>query len=311
MVLQSLSLMKLLMRSMYLPLPMIYLKVGSCPRNTNTSQAVEIATLKERVKKLEKKRRSTTYKPKRLYKVGLPRRIESSKESLGAQKDASTQGRKIADLDADAEVTLVDETQGGNNEENLMFDTSVLDGDEVFIKHIVTNVITTTTTIDDELTIAKTLIAIKAAKPKVITTIARTVTPVITTAATTVTPIITWPKEKGVVVQEPSETTTTTTLAQPSSKDKELAYKLHVEEQAELERMQRESVAQEEVNRAAIIEELDSIQAMIEADEKLAIRLQAEEQKQFSIEEKSRMLVEMIAERKKLFAAQRAAEQRS
>ncbi|GKC25354.1 hypothetical protein Tco_1027504 [Tanacetum coccineum] len=37
---------------------------------------------------------------------------------------------------------------------------------------------------------------------------------------------------------------------------------------------------------------------MIEADEQLAARLQAKEQEQFSIEEKSRMLVEIIAERK-------------
>ncbi|GJW27807.1 hypothetical protein Tco_0044682 [Tanacetum coccineum] len=50
---------------------------------------------------------------------------------------------------------------------------------------------------------------------------------------------------------------------------------------------------------------------MIDANEQLAARLQAEEQEQFSIEEKSRMLVEMIAERKKFFAVQRAAEQRS
>ncbi|GKB43281.1 hypothetical protein Tco_0888223 [Tanacetum coccineum] len=93
--------------------------------------------------------------------------------------------------------------------------------------------------------------------------------------------------------------------------DEELALKLHAEEQAELERMQKERVTQEEASREAIIEELDSIQAMIEADEQLAARLQAEEQEQFSIEEKSRMLVEMIAERKKFFVAQRAAEQRS
>ncbi|GKE50262.1 hypothetical protein Tco_1481520 [Tanacetum coccineum] len=93
--------------------------------------------------------------------------------------------------------------------------------------------------------------------------------------------------------------------------DEELALRLHTEEQAELERMQKERVAQEEASRAAIIEELNSIQAMIKADEQLAARLQAEEQEQFSIEEKSRMLVEMIAERKKFFAAQRAAEQRS
>ncbi|GJZ21630.1 hypothetical protein Tco_0558669 [Tanacetum coccineum] len=50
---------------------------------------------------------------------------------------------------------------------------------------------------------------------------------------------------------------------------------------------------------------------MIEADEQLAARLQAEEQEQFSIKEKSRMLVEMIAERKNFFAAKRAVEQRS
>ncbi|GKA48181.1 hypothetical protein Tco_0741139 [Tanacetum coccineum] len=50
---------------------------------------------------------------------------------------------------------------------------------------------------------------------------------------------------------------------------------------------------------------------MIEANEQLATRLQAEEQEQLSIEEKLRMLVEMIAERKKFFAAYRAAEKKS
>ncbi|GJU44128.1 hypothetical protein Tco_1201394 [Tanacetum coccineum] len=62
--------------------------------------------------------------------------------------------------------------------------------------------------------------------------------------------------------------------------DEELALRLHAEEQAE-------------------------------ADEQLAARIQVEEQEQFSIKEKSKMLVEMIAERKKFFAAQKAVEQRS
>ncbi|GKE19057.1 hypothetical protein Tco_1426634 [Tanacetum coccineum] len=44
----------------------------------------------------------------------------------------------------------------------------------------------------------------------------------------------------------------------------------------------------------------------MDADELLAERLQQEEREQFTIEEKSRMLVEMIAERKRFFAAQRA-----
>ncbi|GJW85024.1 hypothetical protein Tco_0158169 [Tanacetum coccineum] len=92
--------------------------------NTNTSQAVEIATLKEKVKKLEKKRRSITYKPRRLYKLGLSRRIKSSD---------------------DAKVTLIDETQG-RNDEDLMFDIGVLNGDEVFQEPMV-NTITTTSSI--------------------------------------------------------------------------------------------------------------------------------------------------------------------
>ncbi|GKC05597.1 hypothetical protein Tco_0997207 [Tanacetum coccineum] len=50
---------------------------------------------------------------KRLKKVGMSRRVESSEdqESLVAPEDASKQGRSIADIDADVEVTLVDETQ--------------------------------------------------------------------------------------------------------------------------------------------------------------------------------------------------------
>ncbi|GJU28068.1 hypothetical protein Tco_1166689 [Tanacetum coccineum] len=57
--------------------------------------------------------------------------------------------------------------------------------------------------------------------------------------------------------------------------DEELALILHAEEQKEFK---KERVAQEEASRATIIEELDSIQAMIKADEQLATRLQAEEQ---------------------------------
>ncbi|GJS23270.1 hypothetical protein Tco_0451902, partial [Tanacetum coccineum] len=42
-------------------------------------------------------------------------------------------GREIADIDADAEVTLIDETLGGNDD-NLMFDTCVLDEQEVKVE---------------------------------------------------------------------------------------------------------------------------------------------------------------------------------
>nr|GEY24804.1 hypothetical protein [Tanacetum cinerariifolium] len=86
---------------------------------------------------------------------------------------------------------------------------------------------------------------------------------------------------------------------------------MHKEEIVELEKRRSEITAAEETSKAAINQELDDIQAMIEVDEKMASRLQSEEQEQFTIKEKSRMLVEMIAERKRFFATQRAAEQRS
>ncbi|GKC05937.1 hypothetical protein Tco_0997547 [Tanacetum coccineum] len=138
--------------------------------NTNTSQATEIATLKESVKKLEKKRRSKTYKPRRLYKVGLSRRIESSDDaSLGAQMIHPNR-EEIADLDADVEVTLIDETQR-RNDKDLMFD-SVCAADPITIAGEV--VTTASVEIPEELTLAQTLIEIKSVKPKAATTAATT-----------------------------------------------------------------------------------------------------------------------------------------
>ncbi|GJZ46676.1 hypothetical protein Tco_0594272 [Tanacetum coccineum] len=53
--------------------------------------------------------------------VGSASRGESSNDvSLGAQEDASKQGRKIANLDVDAEVTLIDETQERYDEEIIV-----------------------------------------------------------------------------------------------------------------------------------------------------------------------------------------------
>ncbi|GJS35791.1 hypothetical protein Tco_0534173 [Tanacetum coccineum] len=247
--------------------------------NTKTSQAAEIAKLKENVKKLETRSKSRTLGLKRLKKVGRTARIESYEdEGLGAQEDTSKQGRKIADLDVDAEVTLVDEAQG-RFDDNLMFNTGVFDEHEVEVEKVVstakvTTAIATTTTVD-ELNLAHTLIEIKAAKPKAVTT-----------AATTA---FTRPKARGVVVQEPSEFRTTTSSYQtsqlPQVKDKgkakmiepekplkkknqilvdeEIAQRLQEELQAELEEEDRLARQKEEDDNLI---SWDNTQAMMEAD---------------------------------------------
>nr|GEU70128.1 xylulose kinase-1 [Tanacetum cinerariifolium] len=95
-------------------------------------------------------------------------------ESLGHQEDASKQGRMIDNIDQDVKITLVDETQGRINEE-YMFEVNDLDGDEVIVDVTavttvedvkVTTAATTPQISKDELTLAQTLIEIKAAKPK-------------------------------------------------------------------------------------------------------------------------------------------------
>nr|GEY70731.1 hypothetical protein [Tanacetum cinerariifolium] len=100
-----------------------------------TTQRNEIASLKRRVKKLEKKNRSRTHRLKRLYKVGLTARVESSDDEESLGEDASKQGRRIDAIEADKEITLVsvhDEVVS-NDADKEMFDVNVLDGKEVFV----------------------------------------------------------------------------------------------------------------------------------------------------------------------------------
>ncbi|GJU19918.1 hypothetical protein Tco_1153260 [Tanacetum coccineum] len=131
--------------------------------NTKTAQAQEITSLKLRVKKLEKKGGSRTHKLKRLYKVGRSARIVSSDEaSLGDQEDASKQGRKIDDIDKDAEITLVDETQGRYGDD-IMFDVSDLASEEVFVAEQGVSDKDVNLSVD-EVTLAQALAALKSAK---------------------------------------------------------------------------------------------------------------------------------------------------
>ncbi|GJS29988.1 hypothetical protein Tco_0490608, partial [Tanacetum coccineum] len=144
---------------------------------SKTAQAKEIASLKKRVKQLEKKRKLRTPGLKRLRKFGSTSRVESSNDvSLGDQEDASKHERKIANLDADAEVTLVDETHE-MNDDNLMFDI-VSAADLVTAVGEVVTTASASVKIPDELTLAQTLIEIKTTKPKPITTIVTTITSV-------------------------------------------------------------------------------------------------------------------------------------
>ncbi|GJT31952.1 hypothetical protein Tco_0922371 [Tanacetum coccineum] len=191
------------------------------------------------VKKPERRNKSRTLGLKRLQKVGRSAQVVSFE---------------------DEEVTLVDEARE-RNDDNLMFDTGVLDKQEV-----------------------ETLIEIKAAKPKAVTT-----------TATTTTTVVTRPKARGVVVQEPNQILV----------DEKIAQRLQEELQAELEEEERLARQKEEEDNLI---SWDNIQAMMEADYELAQRLQVEEQGELTIKERLKLFVELMDKRKKHFAKLRVEE---
>ncbi|GKB00145.1 hypothetical protein Tco_0828138 [Tanacetum coccineum] len=93
--------------------------------------------------------------------------------------------------------------------------------------------------------------------------------------------------------------------------NEELAFKLQAKEEEkeeeEEERLAREKAQQvEEVNIA-----WDDIQAKIDDDYQLAQRLQAQEQEELTDEEKARLFVQFLEQRRKHFAAKRAKEKRN
>ncbi|GJY36710.1 hypothetical protein Tco_0422088 [Tanacetum coccineum] len=256
---------------------------------TKSNQALEIKSLKRRVKSLEKIRKSRTPGFKRLRKVGSASRVESFNDaSLGAQEDASKQGRKIADLDADAEVTLVDETQE-MNDDNFMFDTGVLEeqdkdvaekevsatdlvttaGEVVTTANVEVTTINSPTTTIDELTLAQTLIEIKAAKSKAVTSAATT-----TTSTRPKARGVAKDKGKGIMVEPEVPLKKKYQIAI----DEEVARNLKAQLQVELEEEERISRLKEEKSNIALLESWDNTQAMMDANFQLAQQMQTEEQ---------------------------------
>ncbi|GJS98477.1 putative ribonuclease H-like domain-containing protein [Tanacetum coccineum] len=206
------------------------------------AQEKEIATLKKRVQRLERKKKSRPTGLKRLKKV---------------------------DLDKDVDVTLVDESLERQDDE-LMFDTRVLDTDEMPVEAKVDKKDKQSTKLDDS-----------------------TAGGELTTAATTTT--TTRPKARGVVVQEPSEFRAPQEVQPLVAKDKgkgimiepevplkrkdqitldeQIVRDIQAKLDAELIEEQKLARKQEEEANIALIESWENKQAMIEADRLLAERL--------------------------------------
>ncbi|GKC10813.1 hypothetical protein Tco_1007595 [Tanacetum coccineum] len=251
-------------------------------RLTKTTQANLIASLKRRVKKLEKKRSSRTHKLKRLYKVGL--------------------SAKIFDMDA-------------------------LTGDEVFAEQEFAAKDVNLTI--DEVTLAQVLAALKSVKPKVKDVIKEPSVPVSAASAPTKEVFF---AEQEVAAKDVNLTVDEVTLAQAlvalksvkplsaaSASTKVSAatasIKAKVQDKGKGKMVEPEPI--KPTKKKVIMLDKDivlNIQAEIDEEERiarLAERLQAEEQEQFTIEEKATLFKELLEQRRKHFAAKRAEEKRN
>nr|GEY19247.1 hypothetical protein [Tanacetum cinerariifolium] len=169
-----------------------------------------------------------------------------------------------------------------------MFDVNDLHGEEVFVEKevadkevsaagevnaasIATTVNVAVTITTEEITLAQALVEIKTSKRKV----------------------------KGIVLQEPSESTTITkTISLKLSQDNGKG--IMVEEPVKLKKKDQ-----------IRLDEEAALKLQIDADYQMAERLQAEEQQELNDEEKATLFMQFLEKRRKFFAAKRAEEKRN
>nr|GEW21504.1 hypothetical protein [Tanacetum cinerariifolium] len=221
-----------------------------------------------RVKKLEKRNKVKVLKLRRLQKVRTTQRIDSFDDTM--MDDVSNQGRMIADMDADADVVLEKAKEVTDNAKDQDADVQVnadIQGRtaeiyKIYLDHA--NKVLSTQEGEFEPTEVQEVVEVTTAKiiTEVITVASTTITATdvqVPAAITVAAPTLTAAprrRTKGVVIRDPEESITTTSIIIHSkSKSKDKGKGILVEEPKPLKK-----------------------QAQIEQDEKYARELEAEYQ---------------------------------
>ncbi|GJR93394.1 hypothetical protein Tco_0265568 [Tanacetum coccineum] len=286
-------------------------------KQTKQTYGAALTKLIKKVKKLEQTVK--TSQARRRAKIVVSDDEESS-------EDTSKQGRMIEDIDQDAGISLVTPTKVSSQEDQSEDQLGVLSAAKVLADAAKKNVNTYTrrrravstgsegvSTASRIFSTAEESVSTAGASMPVSTAgMVQQVNIIIPSSSETT-------KDKGKAIMQESE--------QPKkikkrvqiqmSLDEELAQKLHEEEQArfnaeqeakfnaEQEELLASETTEDEANPPVADIDWDDVQAQIQADEDLAQKLLEEERENLSIEERARLLAELIDKRKKLQAAQR------
>ncbi|GJX30100.1 hypothetical protein Tco_0238179 [Tanacetum coccineum] len=234
-----------------------------------TTQANEITSLKKRVKKLKRRKKSRTQGLKRLYKVGSSRRVESSEKEgitlVSTYIDADTYMFRVQDLDGD-EVVVESEARAGEKrnveEVVVVIDTASI---PVSVAAIIVSAVSEIpiVTTADELTLAQALAKLKTApKPP-------------------------QDKGKGIMIEEPVLEKEKPMKKQEQMRiDEELAFKLQSEE--EEERLAREKAQQTASTVAQRLQRLKGIRLLMKKSKIVCTILRANKKTVFGIREQKK-----------------------
>ncbi|GKB51802.1 hypothetical protein Tco_0902555 [Tanacetum coccineum] len=244
---------------------------------SKTAQDLVIQKLKKKVKRLEKKQRARTLGMK-LYKIGISKRKSLDQEYVSKQGRKSDKTKPMFD-DSDFAELDVD-----NAMDNVKGDAKT-HGRNTAKQITTTGDIVNTASID-----------VSAAGPSNVSTADPSTKQTKKVNSSTTCRLLSIDKGKALMVE--TEKPPKNPRKAQIQMDEELAIRLHKEEKANLERMQRERVVQKEASNAALIVEFDNVQTRMETYALLPARLQEKEREKFSIDEQARFLVETIAERK-------------
>nr|GEU59487.1 hypothetical protein [Tanacetum cinerariifolium] len=240
-----------------------------------TTQAHEINSLKRRVKKLEKKQRI------------------------------------IDDLDADEDMTLVNNQEMTDVDKDLQGEEVVVEQEVVADKELIVDVAqvstaVTTVTIDD-ITLAKSLKALKTLKPNIRRIIIKDHKESIESRTTT---IISLKKSQNRGKAKMIEESVKLKKKDQILFDEKVARNLQEEINKE-EILVGERAKQKEEANITLIQTWEYIQANVDVDYQLAERLQAKEQQELNEQEKAKLFMKLFEKRRKFFAAKRTKEKRN
>ncbi|GJR38809.1 hypothetical protein Tco_1214493 [Tanacetum coccineum] len=230
-------------------------------------------------------------------------------------EDSSKQGRMIEEIDQDAGVTLVTPTH--SQEDQPEDQLGVFSAAKVLADAAKENVHTYTrrrravSTGSGGISTASRLFS--TAKESVST--AGASMPVSTAGMvqevniSIPSPVVIKDKGKGKMEESEDEQIKRTKLQQEQDR---LGHEAAVRLQEELDEEERQRMARvHEAAQSFTEEEWENIRARVEADEELSRRLQAEERNKYNEVDQAKMLVDLINQRKKYFAAQKAEAKRN